>query len=84
MKNREDQENKKLCLATLALEFWKKQVRELEEHSVVLLFTNEPRGFDSELAMEVFAMRQKAVINKMRSEQSGCAIAVWADVASTD
>lgn len=82
---KEEQQNKKLRLAESALELQKKQVKELEEHNLILLFTNGPGGTESELAREFFTMRQKAVLEKMRSEQKKeeeSAMNVLAEVAT--
>lgn len=80
-KAKEEQANKKLRLANSALELQKKQVKELEEHNIILLFTNGPGGADSDLAKEFFAMKQKAVIEKMRTEVEESAMNVLAEFA---
>lgn len=49
-----DQGYKKFCLASLDLEFQKKQVKELEEHNLIFLFSNGPGGSEPELAKDIF------------------------------
>lgn len=48
----EEKQNKKLRLATSDLQLQKKQVEELREHNLILLFSNGPGGSDSELSKD--------------------------------
>lgn len=69
VKEMEQTNIKKIRLAQSALELQKKQVKELEEHNMILLFTNGPGGSESEMAREFFTLRQKAVLDKLKTER---------------
>lgn len=66
---KEEQQNKKIRLAQSALEIQKKQVQELEEHNLILLFTNGPGGNNSQNAQEFFSLKQKEALEKLRAKQ---------------
>ena len=83
VKVKEEKQNKKIRLAASALDLQKKEIKELEEHNLILLFTNGPGGAESELARDFFTMRQKDVLEKMRSErEKESAMDVLAEVAN--